>query len=869
MHLATHLFNRKARAFTLSLGLLSIVPVSAFADDDLVRKETIRRQEKTREAEQLLHEGREAYRKGDYETSTQSFTSALSTLPGGFATADRRIEIEKHLADATVALAQAYGRTGRYEEAREKLGGVLTVDPNNQRARQELDALDSPFKRNPALTYEHTQNVDKVRRHLYTAEGFRNLALFDDAIREYESVLRIDPYNTAARRGMEGIHSLKSDHYRAAYDETRARLLTQVDEAWKMAVPPPVNPEDLGPGGEEPGIGVGSQAIEYKLKNIIIDNIDFDDTTVEEAIDFLRLRSRELDTFELDPNKRGLNFVIRKARIEGAVDAELDADAGLTGDEPGTARVKQLKLSNVPLATVLQYICEQARLRYKIDDFAVTLLPVGRGESDDILTRRWKVPPTFLNDISTGSDTGEAEEGDPFETGGGLNTTLRPRRPLLEILREAGIAFPDGASAQFIPSTSTLIVSNTAQNLDLVDQLVENIINDVPKMIKIVTKFVEINQENSDELSFDWIVTPFGLGGIINDKLHLGGGTIGNASARTSADFINPVNFHSIPGIPAGTTQAVSNIVSAGNRTGDSAVTRNSIDAILNNPNRSAQVNKPAPGILSLTGLFSRGQVQMIMRGLAQKKGADIMTAPSVTARPGQKATIEIIREFIYPTEYEPPELPNQVGGNIGGGGLIGGIGGGGGGGGFPVTPATPTAFETRNTGVTLEIEPNVGSNDFVIDLRFAPEIVEFEGFINYGSPITSPATDAFGNPVTVTITENRIEMPVFSSRRVSTGITIYDGHTVAVGGLMREDVQDVEDSVPVLGDIPLIGRLFQSSAQNHIKSNLIIFVTADLIDSAGKKIRETKEDTVTGSRPSLDAVGVSASGGPGVLPAN
>jgi hypothetical protein len=52
----------------------------------------------------------------------------------------------------------------------------------------------------------------------------------------------------------------------------------------------------------------------------------------------------------------------------------------------------------------------------------------------------------------------------------------------------------------------------------------------------------------------------------------------------------------------------------------------------------------------------------MIMRGLAQKKGTDLMTAPSVTARSGQKATIEIIREFIYPTEYEPPELPNSVG---------------------------------------------------------------------------------------------------------------------------------------------------------------------------------------------------------------
>jgi general secretion pathway protein D len=91
---------------------------------------------------------------------------------------------------------------------------------------------------------------------------------------------------------------------------------------------------------------------------------------------------------------------------------------------------------------------------------------------------------------------------------------------------------------------------------------------------------------------------------------------------------------------------------------------------------------------------------------------------------------------------------------------------------------------------------------------------------------------------VNAVITENRIEMPVFSKRSVNTSLTIYDGYTVAVGGLMREDVQNVEDKVPILGDIPIIGRLFQSKAENRIKSNLIIFVTAQIIDATGRPIR-------------------------------
>jgi general secretion pathway protein D len=244
------------------------------------------------------------------------------------------------------------------------------------------------------------------------------------------------------------------------------------------------------------------------------------------------------------------------------------------------------------------------------------------------------------------------------------------------------------------------------------------------------------------------------------------------------------------------------------------------------------------------------------------------MTAPSVTARSGQKATIEIIREFIYPTEYEPPELPNSVGtSQFGNGGIVDGQVGGGTMSSFPVTPATPTAFETRNTGVTLEIEPTIGDNDFVIDLRFVPEIVEFEGFINYGSPIQSGGTDALGNPITVVVTENRIEMPVFSTRRVNTSLTIYDGYTVAVGGLMREDVQNVEDKVPILGDIPIIGRLFQSKAENRIKSNLIVFVTANIIDATGRPLRGADAAAATVPVGAPEGLPPGPMGEPGVLP--
>ncbi|MBC8128056.1 MAG: tetratricopeptide repeat protein [Gloeobacteraceae cyanobacterium ES-bin-144] len=835
----------------------------------LAQREMVRRQDAVMEGDRLLAEGREAYAAGDYQKAVDKYKQALQRVPDAPLFADRRATYISHLSDASVALAMQHRKVGKYTEARLLLEEVIKVDPNNAAAKRELGYLDDPIRTNPALTYEHTQNIDKVRRELYTGEGNYNLGKYDAAIKNYQAALRIDPYNSAARRGMEKVAAAKADYYRAAYDQTRSELLGQVDAAWELSVPmdAPVNTADYGNQNKS---SFGVAYITEKLKKIIIPKIDFADTTVEEAIDFLRMRASELDVLELDPAKKGVNFVVRRTRTAappagGAAPAEVLPDGGAGGlpttADPGSLRIKELRIRNVPLAVALTYICDQAKLRYKVDDFAVTLVP--QNDTDqELFPRTFSVPPDFSTTLdSGGGGGGAAAPVDPFAGGGAAagGGGIQAKKPIMELLKSSGIVFPEGSSA-VLSSNGSLIVNNTPSELDKIEALVQSFIGKAPKQVKITTKFVEVTQENNDELSFDWIVSPFALTAANN--IWGVGGTKGSTPGRTGSDFVSPVDGVNIPGVPTVGAQTATNVSTNGLRSGDQAITRNSIDAILNNPNRTAQQVAVAPGIMGLTGLFSNGQVQLIMRGLAQKKGADLMTAPSVTARSGQKATIEIIREFIYPTEYEPPELPNSVGtgGNIGGGlgGLIGG-----GSSSFPVTPATPTAFETRNTGVTLEIEPTISENDYVISVKFVPEIVEFEGFINYGSPILSPSTDILGNSVSSVITENRIEMPIFATRRVTSELSMYDGYTVAVGGLISENVQNVEDSVPILGDIPIIGRLFQSKAENRIKSNLIIFVTAQIIDASGQPLR--------GGGDSTSGIPSSGNGAPdaggGVLP--
>jgi general secretion pathway protein D len=418
-------------------------------------------------------------------------------------------------------------------------------------------------------------------------------------------------------------------------------------------------------------------------------------------------------------------------------------------------------------------------------------------------------------------------------TRGGAGIT--GRLDAVEFLKAAGVTFPEGASAVYIAATSRLITRNTQENLDLIDSLIQATALTGPTQVEIEAKFVEITQQNTKELSFDWLLGAANVPG--SGRVFGAGGTSGTAPPTFTGDF----PFIAPGGIPVGV-----NPVTAGNRSGQLAINNNAIDALLFG---TAGASALAPGMLSLAGVFTDPAFQVVIRALDQKKGVDLLSAPRVTTKSGQRAVIEIIREFRYPTEFDPPQIPQNFGnqGNNNGGfpgavtiNLPGS---------FPVTPTTPTSFETRNTGVTLEVEPVVGPDGYTIDLSLVPQVVEFEGFINYGSPITAAGVNLLtGAPTQNVITPNVINQPIFSTRKVTTNVSVFDGQTVVLGGLMREDVQKVEDKTPFLGDIPLLGRLFRSNVDQHLKRNLVIFVSARLLNPAGELVRsdeETEEEVV------------------------
>ena len=862
--------------FTVGSTFAGTAPSSAPSSvQGVAEREIVRRQDAMLRAHESMVAGDVAMRQKDYDMAVEQYRAAVNFLPECPSTHKLRSEAVDGFCEASVQLAKQRIAEGRFADAEAVAKSVLDdrYDPHCGAALTLLDHLREPDYYNKTVTPKFRANVDQVNQWMVDANGFYATGRYDLAFKRYEQVLNVDPYNIAAQKGKEKVDQARENYNNSAYNEARARAITQVGKEWEM----PIRKYGSGPNtvvDQGPQSPNNTAQISAKLARIIIPKVEFREATVRETIEFLKDKSRLLDVTETDSSRKGVNIVLQMdapgasaapaaaAPAAPAADAAtgipgLDAAApapaatagasglGMPTINPNEARIT-LSLTNVPQVEVLRYVVNLAGLKIKIDPYAVAIVPVTT-VTEQLITKEYKVSPGFLSNKPSGGassalSTSPTASSSASSNSSGMTTKVTAR----DFLEASGVQFPPGASANFLASSSKLIVRNTQDQLDMIETIVDADNGAVPKQVEIEAKFIEISQNNLKELSFDWLLGQFNIGS--SERVFSSGGTPGTGNGVNSVDYPFVAPNGSIVG---------QNPVTSGNRTGSGlggAISANAIDALLFPA--TAGASSAAPGILGIAGVFTDPQFQVVIRALNQKKGVDLLSAPRVTTKSGQRASIEIIREFRYPTEFNPPQIPQTVTASTGGGGV-----GGGSVGALPITPTTPTTFETRNTGVSLEVEPVVGPDGSTIDLNLVPSVVEFEGFINYGSPILSPGSASFLNTLTgvftaatpdTVVTPNVINQPIFSQRKITTSVSIWDGQTVVLGGMIREDVQKVEDKVPLLGDLPLIGRAFRSSVDQHLKKNLMVFVTARLINPAGEPVNqdEEKEEVVESLTP-------------------
>jgi general secretion pathway protein D len=471
-----------------------------------------------------------------------------------------------------------------------------------------------------------------------------------------------------------------------------------------------------------------------------------------------------------------------------------------------------MTLRNVSLEKAIDLITKQVNFTYTINQGILEIRP--DSGSNDLETEFFPLSSaaetkmTGLNAGVSASSTGGA--ANPFGAGattGTGSTDVSPRNEgIKNFLTRSGVSF-EVQGAQLNYDGTTLIVTQNRKNLERIRNILRRY-SDI-KQVHIEAKFIEVTESSLNELSSNLRLS--NANGVrAQTNLRSINDAYGSTSTANQGQIVNPPN----------TTQAIINTPPAF----PSALYGGK------DPNFGGPASSNSAYAMGQIGTIGSYDLSIFLKAIEQNSGADLMSAPSLTVLDGKTAIVKIAQLLRYPQSYG--DVQSQV---------APAASGGGGGTAVTITAGTPQDFTVQDVGVTLEVTPTVGADDSIA-LNLKPKVVEFEGFVEYGG-----TSIAISGTTTVTVPSGFFQ-PIFTTREVTTDVTVFDGATVVIGGLTREEVKTVNDKVPVLGDIPLLGNAFRSNSKSTVKRNLTVFVTANLVSPGGATLRSNYPGMRAGS---------------------
>jgi type II secretory pathway component GspD/PulD (secretin) len=353
------------------------------------------------------------------------------------------------------------------------------------------------------------------------------------------------------------------------------------------------------------------------------------------------------------------------------------------------------------------------------------------------------------------------------------------------------VNFPEGASAIYQPKTAQLFVRNTRENLTVLEEILNAM--DAGKsatetdQVEIEAKFVEVSEGTLEQLGFEWdfqnsVQTGIEGGDVIaNDGAGLFASTLRGSSQSPDLPFTQPLSL--------GETSA---------DYGDWKAFR--FEDTFNGQPASMRVHNAGSN-----------PVDVLISALDQSSGTDVLSAPRVVTWSNKKATIRVGQLHYFPDTYE-------VGGNEG-----------------TIVHVKYYGFAEKLLGVELDVTPKIDGDQITLALN--PKVSEL---ISWQTYLIAPANSAytyFQLGINQQFEHDAVtaRLPVFKRREVKTQVTIADGATMGMGGLINERIEKFEDKVPFLGSLPLVGRLFRSEGERAVKRNLMIFVTAKKVEPSGR----------------------------------
>lgn len=869
---------------------------------ELMTLEMIRRKSLDSHGFASLDAARAALQKGDYEFAREQYKQALEFIGNRPATQAVRTEARTGMAEAFYQDAKAAMKKSDYENG--TLLAAQAKEYGHPQADRLLDALKSqPPKAETdvsAISHhindeDYKEDRDEIRRRLRRSRQYYTTGEYDKSLEECELILRDHPYNVEAMELRNRIADRLKTVSDIEFEATRSMMIRDVRDTWtarRYAIDSVQKPKGSGDLTEKTAVssdGLGStrtadQVVQQKLRDIIIPEVTFrPPATIIDAVDFFKQASRDYDKPDIPLEQRGVNLVLKLASSGGATAAAPAADDPFSGGgasmaASGVPGIPALSARFINLYDALKLVCDVTGMKFKIRGNIVMIVPLDEPDTE-LLTRSYNVLASLTDRMS-------AAAGDMGGSGGADSTfmttsDMSQKQDWKVFFEQLGVKWPTGSSISYLATIGKLRVTNTSDQLAVFEQVLEDL-NVTPRLIEIEARFVEVAQEDLNSLGFEWLLNSdfsFNAGGFLDKALNLrefsnkpvaltdaAGNILHNDVMDTQAmygyaPYTRPGSANGTSGYRAGGLYGVA----PGQSALQVARSHNaSVDAIdgnnfgignryLNTPDNhiAGMGNTINDQFMRVNAFLGNADLSMILHMLSQRSDTDLLSAPKVVTKSGQEAIMKVVTEYIYPTEFEVQEVNSSGGGNNNGGSTSVSVP-------FMVEPQN---FEMREVGVILQVVPEVSAEGQMINLMLNPQVVSEPVWKNYGTKIpymrpesswsiSGMTVDAIaalglGNQPETEYTELPMEQPFFHVRSVQTQLSVYNGATVVMGGLITEDRKTMEDKIPGLGDLPYIGRLFRSKSERSVKRNLLVFVTARLVDPAGRVVRSSGESSL------------------------
>ncbi len=477
--------------------------------------------------------------------------------------------------------------------------------------------------------------------------------------------------------------------------------------------------------------------------------------------------------------------------------------------------------------------------------------------ANDVVFRSYKVSESVGNELTTGKDV---VSGTTVDVSGFFT----------------GIEFPKGTSVMYRPEFRRLFVRQTLENVLAIEDVLAEQHNAkrslMGKQVEIQTKFIEVNQSTLDELGFNWkFDSKNGTDANVFKKLTLPAGQdLLVSGLRTAAGGVPGAVFGNLKTAAFSTALNHSDTVQINKADGSLLWT-----LVINALEQSDDADVlSAPSITTRDGKSAGiwvGEQRMVPKSFAAKSantsvyvensdwkselmGVQLEVTPAL--RKGGLIDLELKPKVIdligYDTYQVTPDDASMIVWSRASAAAMA----------LPTAPAlnlTPwldTARTTPSNGVVNNLRNwfSYPVQSVIAPVTHIPGVIDtywnklYQTFL--AQPGNTPTNaewqanqinsdsrrkmehDEFGIPVP----SLSGQLPYFRLREMTTQVTVADGSTVGMGGLIYDKVETYKDKVPVLGSIPLIGRLFRSEGEKSIKRNLMIFVTATEVDVNGRR---------------------------------